>query len=129
MAVGRTGSLSILSIVTLLAGLWMIICPFAIGAASGARWNGVIFGVLVAIFAIGRLTSPGARALSWVNLCFGIWLLISPWVLGFTGSGIRWNDTVTGLVILIASAVAAKDAGVVATTTGGESGYNQRKVA
>ncbi len=127
MAIERSGNLTILSIIALLAGLWMIICPFALGASTGARWDGAIFGVLVAIFAIGRLASPSTRALSWVNFAFGIWLLISPWVLGFHGSGIRWNDTITGLIILITAALAARSAGMVATT--GESGYNQRKVA
>ncbi len=122
----RSGKLSLLSIISLLGGLWMIICPFAIGASTGARWDGVIFGVLVAIFAIGRLASPAARALSWVNFAFGIWLLISPWVLGFPGSGIRWNDTITGLIILICSGLAATDKGMVATA-GGETGF--RKVA
>ncbi len=122
----RSGTLRGLSVVNLLAGIWMIICPFAIGASTGARWNDVIFGVLIGLCAIGRMASPAARGLSWANVVFGIWLIISPFVLGFAGSGIQWNNVVTGIIVVVFGLWAAQHRLSVATTT---ESYTPRRAA
>lgn len=123
----RTGKLTLFCTINILAGIWMIIMPFALGAATGARWDDVIFGVLVIIFAAARLASPTANGLSWVNFAFGIWLLISPYVLGFAGSGVRWNNTITGIIVLIFAALAARERFVVSAAV--EPGIDRRRAA
>jgi hypothetical protein len=36
-----------------------------------------------------------------VNFALGAWLLVSPWVLGFSGSGIlMWNAVIFGALVL-----------------------------
>jgi SPW repeat len=48
-----------------------------------------------------------ARAPSWINMAIGIWVLLSPWLLGFTESGgATWTAAVTGLAITMVAAVA-----------------------
>ena len=44
----------------------------------------------------------------WLNLLIGIWLFISPWVLGFVGSnaGADWNAWILGAAIVVFSAIA-----------------------
>jgi hypothetical protein len=127
MAMERSRNLTVFSVINLLAGIWMIICPFAIGASTGARWDDVIFGILVLLFAIGRLANPAARGLSWTSVAFGIWLLISPWVLGWAGSGIHWNNTITGIIVIVFGTMAAREPGM--GTGVGESTTQYRRVA
>ena len=48
-----------------------------------------------------------ARAPSWINLAIGLWVLLSPWLLGFNESGRpTWTAVVTGLAITLVAAVA-----------------------
>ena len=44
----------------------------------------------------------------WLNLLIGIWLFISPWVMGFAGSnaGADWNAWILGAAIVVFSAIA-----------------------
>jgi hypothetical protein len=44
----------------------------------------------------------------WLNLLIGIWLFISPWVLGFAGSefSASWNAWILGVAIVVFSAIA-----------------------
>jgi hypothetical protein len=52
-----------------------------------------------------------ARAPSWINLAIGMWVLVSPWLLGFTESGgATANAVVTGLAItMVAAAAVARE--------------------
>lgn len=44
----------------------------------------------------------------WLNLLIGIWLFISPWVLGFAGTAMSaaWNAWILGVAIVVFSAIA-----------------------
>ena len=44
----------------------------------------------------------------WLNLLIGIWLFISPWVIGFAGgdSAASWNAWILGVAIVVFSAIA-----------------------
>ena len=38
--------------------------------------------------------------LSWVFVVLGIWLIISPWVVGFSGEvGATWNAIIVGIIV------------------------------
>lgn len=40
--------------------------------------------------------------IGWTTLIFGIWLLIAPFVLGYTGTaGALWNDIILGVLVAI----------------------------
>ena len=48
-----------------------------------------------------------ARAPSWINMALGMWVLVSPWLLGFTESGgATANALVTGLAITMVATLA-----------------------
>lgn len=38
---------------------------------------------------------------SGTNILFGAWLFVAPWVLGYAQDVIRWNDTITGAVLVV----------------------------
>lgn len=36
----------------------------------------------------------------WVNVVLGVWLILSPWILGFSGmTGAMWNAVIVGLLV------------------------------
>lgn len=45
---------------------------------------------------------------SWFNVILGIWLIISPWVVGFSDiTGATWNAVIVGIVVAIVGLWAA----------------------
>jgi hypothetical protein len=90
-----------------LAGIWLLISPFvlAFGAHSGATTNNVILGIVIGVLALIRWMDPAKNVgLSWVNLLLGIWVLISPWVLGFSSfHNATTNNVIMGIVVIILS--------------------------
>lgn len=91
----------------ILAGIWLIISPFILGFSNvqSAMWNAVIVGIVVAVLAAIRagamLDQPW---LSWINLILGIWLFVSPWVLGYSGTtSALWNSLVLGVIVFVLS--------------------------
>jgi hypothetical protein len=87
----------------ILLGLWVVISPFVLTFAqnSVAMWNNVATGGAIALLALMRLGSPQAGA-SWMNIALGVWLIISPFVLGFTGMGVAmWNNVILGIIVAL----------------------------
>jgi len=40
--------------------------------------------------------------LSWVNLMFGLWVFVSPWVLGFAGYPLAlWSNILSGVGVVV----------------------------
>lgn len=45
------------------------------------------------------------RYFDWLNLILGVWVLISPWALGFASmTGAMWTGVVMGILLIIGSA-------------------------
>jgi len=86
----------------LLLGAWLIVSPWVLAFSGGrgpAFWNTVIMGIAVAVFAIA-VVSEAHRWEEWVSLIFGAWLLIAPFVLGFSSmTAAAWNSVILGIVI------------------------------
>ncbi len=90
----------------ILFSIWLIVSPFLLGfaAMSGtAMWDAIIVGVIVLILAIIREASPeGATWLSWVNAILGIWLVISPFILGTSFmAAVLWDDIIVGVAFFV----------------------------
>jgi hypothetical protein len=100
------------SIINFILGIWVLISPFVLGVMHFrvAVWNNVIVGIIVIAFAANRTWGGSRRSTwtSWVNFALGIWLIISPWVVGFrTSPALTWNNVIVGIVVAIVSAVGA----------------------
>jgi len=87
--------------VNLVLGLWMLVSPWVLGhqAETNPTWNAVILGILIAaavLFALFRVMAWE----EWVSVAFGIWLVISPWLLGFSALvAAMWNAVIVGVVV------------------------------
>lgn len=88
--------------VNLIFGFWLFITPFLVGMAGLSNmlaWNGYIFGVIIAVLSIWALVQPRAWE-EWINLLIGIWLIVSPFVLGFSmHTAAMWNFIVVGIIV------------------------------
>lgn len=86
---------------------WLFISPWVLGYAVGAdaaAVNAWIFGVIVASMA-GAALMRARPWEEWVNMAIGAWLVISPWVLGFSGrGGAAWNAVIVGFLVLVLAA-------------------------
>lgn len=107
--------------VTLVAGLWLIIAPFVLRyTAAAATTNDVILGILIAACSIWIASADVGSGPAWLISLFGIWMILAPFVLGFSGyspttsngltgmlSRAASNDIVTGFVVFIFGIVRA----------------------
>jgi hypothetical protein len=101
------GQVRFASGINIIAGIWTIISPWVYGFYNGVGnvWNSVIVGIVIAIFAAIRFFgTAGTVWLSWINALLGIWLILSPWIYGFTdNTGRKWNSVIVGIVVLVLS--------------------------
>jgi len=93
-----------------LAGL-LFFSPWLMGFAGDVlpTRNAWIVGLVLALIAVAALTAF-AEWEEWLNLALGLWLVASPWMLGFTGN-LRafWPHIAVGLLTAGISAWAVWD--------------------
>jgi hypothetical protein len=97
--------------VNLVLGLWVIVSPWTIahlmasaenpaGVTDAAMWDHYVIGIAVAILAAVALFAFAAWE-EWTNVALGAWLLISPWLLGFSASAaLAWNAVIIGVLVM-----------------------------
>lgn len=104
----------------LLVGLWLIISPFVLGysdlgqatktIASQATNNDLIVGFTIAVIGAIRLANAyrfgeyelPTMWLSWLSALLGLWLIVSPFVLGFSGLATPfWNSIIVGIIVAV----------------------------
>ena len=86
-----------------LMGVWLILSPWALGFQSerNAMMNAVIVGVLLIAAALGAIFVPRAWE-EWSETALGLWLVISPWVIGFAALETAKISTVaSGLIVVV----------------------------
>jgi hypothetical protein len=92
--------------INLLLAIALIVSPWVMGFAAGtAMSNAVVAGIIIGAIAIAALVSF-AQWEEWANLLLGVWVLISPWVLGFDGNfNALWTHVAIGLAVAILAAI------------------------
>ncbi len=97
----------------LVLGLWLISAPFVLGYAgvAGAMYEDVILGIVIGLLALWRAVGAETAAMagvSWVVAVGGLWVLLAPFVLGYTGTTAAvYNDVIVGLAVLVFAAARA----------------------
>jgi hypothetical protein len=89
----------------------LFISPWVIGFSpdKAAAWNAWIVGVVIAVLAIAALSAFAVWE-EWINLLLGLWLIISPWVLGFASDiHAMWTSVILGIIAALISAWAVWD--------------------
>lgn len=104
--------------INVIVGIWLILAPWWLGYSTIERAvvNDMVIGAAVFILALARVGAPlRYESLSWVNVVFGLWLIVAPWVLAygeadvlsFNESWANWNDVVCGVIIAVLGALSA----------------------
>ena len=92
--------------VNLVCAVLLFISPWILAfsgdaTATRAAW---ITGVVVAIFAVAALVQF-AEWEEWISLLLGVWMIVAPWVVGFSTTGVAVAAfVVLGIVVALASA-------------------------
>jgi hypothetical protein len=92
-------------------GAWLMLAPLVLGygVVRTAFWNDLLVGLLV--IAAGRMAATGkVPAAAWANALFGLWLIASPFVLGYTASprpAATANNMVIGIAIVALALISA----------------------
>lgn len=87
--------------VNALLGAWVILSPWALGFQdmTTVMGNAVIIGVALIAAALGAIFVPRAWE-EWTEGALGVWLIISPWALGFsTHYQATLNMVVSGIAV------------------------------
>jgi len=93
--------------INLILGVWLFLSPWLLaytGTSMVASWNAWILGVALVVFSAIAVSIPQI----WeevVNILIGIWMIISPWVLGFTGTrNAEANAVIVGIIAIVFAA-------------------------
>ena len=89
--------------VNLILAVCLFISPWVVGfvAERTPTWNAWVVALALGVLAITAL-SAFAEWEEWANLVLGLWLIASPWLLGFAGSAAAMRTSVI-LGVLVAA--------------------------
>lgn len=89
-------------LVNALLGAWVLLSPWALGFQDSmtAMSNAVVIGLALIAAALGAIFVPRAWE-EWTEAALGLWLIVAPWVLGFsTQRNAMLAAACTGVVVL-----------------------------
>jgi SPW repeat-containing protein len=104
----------------LVLGVWLAISPWVLSYAAQPTpaWNAHAVGVVIGVAALAALVAFQAWE-EWVKAVLAAWLIVSPYVLGFSGlTSAFWNQLIVGVLVgalAIWAAVTASDGARVRT--------------
>lgn len=81
-------------------GLWLMFAPAVLGSEGNAAASDNLVGALIVTVAVIS-TAEVIRAFRFVNVLFGVWLLVAPWALDGASAGGLWSDVIAGAAIVI----------------------------
>jgi ABC-type uncharacterized transport system permease subunit len=94
-------------VVNLALGVWLFLSPWIFGfdSETAASWNAWLSGIVVAGLAVAALAAF-AEWEKWLNLIVGLWVAVSPWVVGFAANARAARDhLVVGVIVAVVAAV------------------------
>ena len=97
-------------------GAWEFLAPFILSYSQTktALWDAIIIGIVLVVLGAwaGLANEVGTvKALSWVNAVLGLWLVIAPFILAYSGvAAAMWNDIIVGIIVLVLGIWAAQTA-------------------
>ena len=79
--------------------------PWLFGLSAGAQWQTAsTVGIFIAVLSVAALAAFAIWE-EWLNLIVGLWLIASPWLLGFQDSSAMAVDVSIGAVVAILAAL------------------------
>jgi hypothetical protein len=95
----------ICDVINLILGAILFFSPWIFAFDAGAQsQNAMISGIIIAALSIAALAAYAVWE-EWLNLIVGLWVLVSPWVLGFQGSTAMTVHVVIGIAVAVLAAI------------------------
>jgi hypothetical protein len=94
--------------INLIFGAWLFFSPWLLKYTTlgTASWDSFYFGFAIVFFSVLALFAPMVWE-EWANLVLGLWLIIAPWVHGFSiHIHATWNLVAVGVIVAVLSLVA-----------------------
>ncbi|TIN23849.1 MAG: hypothetical protein E5Y31_17875 [Mesorhizobium sp.] len=93
----------------LVLAICLFVSPWIIGfaAETAPAWNAWIVGAVLGVMALATLTAF-AEWEEWVSIVLGLWLIVSPWLLGFVANAMA-THVILGVLVVAASGWAVWD--------------------
>jgi hypothetical protein len=92
-------------VVQLLLGVGLFASPWLFGFAdaAGIAWHAWIAGVALAVLAGLSLAREQLRLwVSWATLAIGVWLILAPWIVGFSAiTAAMWSHLIVGVIMAV----------------------------
>lgn len=83
-------------------GIWLMASPTVLGFGGATAHNNHLFGALVVTVAMIALGEVG-RAVRFINVLFGAWFIVSPWLLSGATTASTVSDIVVGAALILLS--------------------------
>jgi nucleoside-diphosphate-sugar epimerase/uncharacterized membrane protein len=83
-------------------GIWLMLTPSVLGSAGAAAHSDHLVGALIVTAAVIALADVG-RAMRFINIVFGAWVIAAPWILGGATPASRWSDAIVGALVILLS--------------------------
>ena len=92
-------------VLNFLLGIGLFFSPWVLGFAfeQTAAWNAHVFGAIIAVIALAAMFAFHDWE-EWISAALGGWVIVAPWVLGFSAHG---SAMMTHVLIGIATLVLA----------------------
>jgi hypothetical protein len=89
----------------LILGGILFISPWLFSFPAGVQsQNAFIAGIIIVVLSIAALAAFAVWE-EWLNLIVGLWLIVSPWVLHFSGTTAMRVDVAIGIIVAVLAAV------------------------
>ncbi|WP_456444963.1 SPW repeat protein [Deinococcota bacterium DY0809b] len=95
--------------VNLVLGLWLVVSPWVLAFSQNgaALWNALIVGAIFVVLSLLALADAKPWE-EWSELVVALWLLVSPWVLGYSAlSAAMWNAVIVAVIVGVLAYTAA----------------------
>ncbi|WP_171115959.1 MULTISPECIES: SPW repeat protein [Streptomyces] len=95
-----------------LLGLYCAVSPWVVhysASQPSLATHNLIIGIAIGLLALGFTRAPERMyGLSWAMCALGVWMIISPWIVGASpDAGVVWNNVIIGALALILGLVCA----------------------
>jgi hypothetical protein len=90
-------------VANLVLGIWLFASPWILkfSGAGAVATNAWVFGIAIAVLALLAIFAYQQWE-EWLNAAIGVWVFISPWVLGAsTDVKVLWNGLIIGALLVI----------------------------
>jgi hypothetical protein len=95
----------ICDVINLILGAALFFSPWIFAFDAGAQsQNAFISGIIIAALSIAALAAFAVWE-EWLNLIVGLWVIVSPWVLGFQATTALGVHVIIGIAVAVLAAI------------------------